>query len=185
MYETLKTDLIASLSGTVLEIGAGTGRNFPHLSPGAEWIGLEPDRRLHAKLQASASRHARPNPRILPARAESIPLADESVDAVVSTVVLCSVDDQSTALAEVSRVLRPGGRLVFFEHVAAPRGTWTRRLQRAWAPFSRRFDRGCDPVRDTASAIERAEFAFVEFRRFAMPTGLGPTVPFIAGYARR
>lgn len=173
------------LSGTVLEIGAGTGRDFPRLAPDAEWIGLEPDRGLHARLRASAARHGHPGARILDAPAESIPLPDESVDAVVSSVVLCSVDDQDAALAEVTRVLRPGGRLVFFEHVAAPPGTWTRRLQRVWAPFSRRFDRGCDPVRDTEAAIGRADFALVELRRFLRPAGLGLTVPFIAGYARR
>ncbi|HEY1178227.1 MAG TPA: methyltransferase domain-containing protein [Phytomonospora sp.] len=184
MYEALKNDLIGGLSGTVLEIGAGAGRNFARLAADAEWIGLEPDRRVHAKLRASAARHGR-EPVVLDAPAEAIPLGDESVDAVVSTVVLCSVGDQDAALAEVARVLRPGGRLVFFEHVAAAPGSWTRRLQRMWAPFSRRFDRGCDPVRDTAAAIGRADFAFVELRRFAMPTGLGPTVPFIAGYARR
>lgn len=185
MYETLKNDLIGGLSGTVLEIGAGTGRNFARLAPGTEWIGLEPDRRARAKLRSSAARHGRREATILDAPAEAIPLDDASVDAVVSTVVLCSVDDQDAALAEVARVLRPGGRLVFFEHVAASPGTWTRRLQRVWAPFSRRFDRGCDPVRDTEAAIGRANLAFVEVRRFPLPAGLGLTVPFIAGYARR
>ncbi|MEV0645620.1 class I SAM-dependent methyltransferase [Phytomonospora sp. NPDC050363] len=184
MYETLKRDLLRGLSGTVLEIGAGAGANLGLLNPGAEWIGLEPDRRVHDRLRVNAVRHDR-KARILDAPAEAIPLGDESVDAVVSTVVLCSVDDQEAALAEVARVLRPGGRFVFFEHVAAPAGTPTRWLQRIWAPFSRRFDRGCDPVRDTAAAIRRAAFAQVETRDFDMPVGLGLTVPFIAGYARR
>lgn len=185
MYESLKDDLIGGLSGTVLEIGAGTGRNFARLARSAEWIGLEPDRRVHARLRASAERHGHKEATILDAPAEAIPLDDDSVDAVVSTVVLCSVDDQDAALAEVTRVLRPGGRLVFFEHVAAPVGTWTRRLQRMWAPFSRRFDKGCDPIRDTGAAIGRADFAFVDLRRFVLPAGLGLTVPFIAGHARR
>lgn len=184
MYEALKDELIGGLSGTVLEIGAGVGRNFGRLAADVEWIGLEPDGRVHGRLRASAIRHHR-SPRILLAPAEAIPLADASVDAVVSTVVLCSVGDQGAALAEVVRVLRPGGRLVFFEHVGARRGSFTRFLQWAWAPFSRRFDRGCDPVRDTEAAIFGAGFARVELRRFVLPVGLGLAVPFIAGYAGR
>ncbi|ADD41757.1 class I SAM-dependent methyltransferase [Stackebrandtia nassauensis] len=177
-----KRRLLADLAGTVLEIGAGRGANFGYLPSGVRWLGLEPHRRRRASLIAAASRHGR-GAEVLAAPAEAIPLPDASCDAVVSTIVLCSVRDQDAALAEVRRVLRPGGRFVFLEHVAAPRGTWTRRLQRCWAPVSRRVDSGCDPARDTAAAIERSGFAWRELELFEQPFAFGLSVPFIAGRA--
>jgi ubiquinone/menaquinone biosynthesis C-methylase UbiE len=98
------------------------------------------------------------------------------VDAVLAATVLCSVRDQDAALAEIRRVLRPGGRFVFFEHVAAPRGTWTRLLQRATAPFSRVFDHGCDPSRETWRSLERARFRDLRLGWFARGGW-----PFVAG----
>ena len=98
----------------MLEIGAGTGANFGLLSGDVDWIGLEPDRGRRRELAES-----RAGCMILDARAERIPLPDSSVDGALATIVLCSVRDQDRALAEIVRVLRPGGRFVFFEHVAA------------------------------------------------------------------
>ena len=108
--------------------------------------------------------------------AEHIPLPDSSVDAVLATIVLCSVRDQDRALAEIVRVLRPGGRFVFFEHVAAARGTWTRRWQALTGPFSRAFDHGCDPTRETWRALERAPLHELELSWFA-----SGRKPFIGG----
>lgn len=177
-YRTAKRDLIRSLSGTVLEIGAGSGANFADLPDHVEWIGLEPNRRARAQLTRTAAGR-----RVLAAGAEQIPLPEASVDGVLSTVVLCSVADLPATLAELRRVLRPGGRFVFVEHVAAPRGTWTYRLQKLAAPFTRRFDRGCNPARDIAAAIEAAGFTTTELDHYTMP-GLIP-IPFIAGAATR
>jgi SAM-dependent methyltransferase len=95
------------------------------------------------------------------------------------------VRDQAAALNEIGRVLRPGGQLVFVEHVAGPPGSWLRRWQRLAAPVSRLIDKGCDPARDTGAAIDKAPFTLVEKETFWRPTGLGMAVPFIAGYARR
>jgi SAM-dependent methyltransferase len=86
-------------------------------------------------------------------------------------------------LAEVRRVLRPGGAFVFCKHVAAPRGTGVRRWQRALAPWSRRFDAGCDPSRETWLAIERAGFAHVELEWFTLPPRWSVYNPCIAGRA--
>jgi SAM-dependent methyltransferase len=175
-YQTAKRELIGTLSGTVLEIGAGSGANFADLPGHVEWIGLEPNRRARARLTRTAAGR-----RVLAAGAEAIPLPAASVDGVLSTVVLCSVGDLPATLLELRRVLRPGGRFVFVEHVAAPRGTWTHRLQVAAAPFTRRFDRGCNPARDIATAIEHAGFTTIELEHYTMP-GLIP-IPFIAGAA--
>ena len=181
-YAARKDQLFATLSGTVLEIGAGTGANFARLPAGASWIGLEPDARLRRRLARNASAHGR-SPRVVAAPAERIPIADASVDGVVGTVVLCSVADPTQALAEIRRVLRPGGRFLFFEHVAAAPGTRSRRAQRMFAPLSRRFDHGCDPSRATATTIARAGFADVEIDWYGEDAWLAIYAPFIAGVA--
>ncbi len=183
-YARRKDVLFATLTGTVLEIGAGRGANFGRLPPRVTWIGLEPDRRLRARLVRRAMAHGR-EPRVLGARAEAIPLPDASVDAVVATVVLCSVADPSRVVCEVRRVLRLGGRFVFVEHVAAAPGTASSRLQTAFAPLSRRFDRGCDPTRDTATTIGDAGFSHFDIETYGGNGGLALYSPHIAGVAIR
>jgi ubiquinone/menaquinone biosynthesis C-methylase UbiE len=178
-YVATKRELIAGLTGTVLEIGAGRGSNFGLLSPEVSWIGLEPHARSRRALRKTATASGLPW-QVLPAPAERIPLPTASIDAVLSTMVLCSVGDLGAVLAEVQRVLRPNGRFVFFEHVAAERGSWTYRWQRLAAPVTRRFDRGCDPGRPIDLAIESA-FETVELRRFTSPGRFA--VPLIAGSA--
>jgi ubiquinone/menaquinone biosynthesis C-methylase UbiE len=166
-YQDRKQQLLSSLNGTVLEIGAGRGRNFAMLSRHVHWVGLEPARNRHARLAAVAARYGHRDPEILAAPAEAIPLAEASVDAVFGTVVLCSVTDQAAALAEIRRVVKPGGAFLFFEHVASPPGTFTRRLQEFTSPLTRRFDSGCDPSRETWKAIEAAGFSDVDIRWYA------------------
>jgi ubiquinone/menaquinone biosynthesis C-methylase UbiE len=146
------------------------------------WIGIEPNDRRRTALAAAARRsghHRDP----LPATAEALPLPDHSVDAVLSTVVLCSVRDQDRALTEIARVLRPGGEFVFAEHVAAPPRTWKRTAQRLIAPLSRALDSGCDPARDTERAVRRSRLQVVELGRYDLPALPGVTVPYIVGRA--
>ena len=181
-YRARKVALLRSLRGDVLEIGAGTGANFGWFGRDVRWTGLEPNRRARATLRAVARAHGH-DTEVLAAPAERIPLPDASVSAVVATVVLCSVTDQDATLAEIVRVLRPGGRFVFFEHVAAPAGTWAHRLQRLSAPVSRVLDRGCDPSRRTERAIERAGFAETRIDRFDGLRWWGVAIPLIAGTA--
>jgi ubiquinone/menaquinone biosynthesis C-methylase UbiE len=171
------TALLGSLHGTVLELGPGIGGSLRHYAPEVEWIGVEPDARHRRAVRAEAGRIGR-SARVLAGRAERLDLPGASVDAVVGSFVLCSVDDQAAALAELVRVLRPGGRYVFAEHVAAPRGTWLRRAQHVCAAFGR-----CRPDRDTQAAIERAGLDIVELRFFTRPGPLGTAVPHIAGAA--
>jgi len=173
--------LLGELRGTVLEIGAGSGANFADLSPDIRWIGLEPNSGLHQRLQRAAAAWGHRGG-VVEGVAERIPLADRSVDAVLGTLVLCSVADQPRALAEVMRVLRPGGRFVFLEHVASAPGTWSRRVQALWAPISRLVD-GCDPSRETWRTIQQAGFDHLELERFAFRGPLGVEIPHIAGWA--
>ncbi|MBX7269966.1 class I SAM-dependent methyltransferase [Micromonospora sp. Llam7] len=183
-YEAYRMQAVASLRGRVLEIGAGRGANLALLPAGVSWQGLEPDRRRHARLRKVALRHGHGSAP-LRASAEDIPLPDATVDGVLSVVTLCSVDDPQLALSEVRRVLRPAGRFVFAEHVAAPAGTWSRKAQRVIAPLSRRFDHGCDPLRETESIIRRSGLEVRELRRFELPQPLGVRIPYVVGVAAR
>ena len=172
---------LGALSGAVLDVGAGAGTDGRFLAPGAEWLALEPA--PSARLVRAVE--ARPRSRLLQSVAEELPLADGCVDAAVCSTALCSVADPDGALAEILRVLRPGGRLVFFEHVAAPAGSGARLLQGLAAPLTRRFDRGCDPRRDTARAIRRAGFSWVVLRALRTAGVFGALAPVIEGEAIR
>ncbi len=120
--EPWRRRLLGDLAGTVLEIGPGTGVNLAYLPDGVYWIGLEPNPYFHPHLRRALSLRGLSGD-VLLGQAEAIPLPEGSVEAVVATLVLCSVEDPRRALAEILRVLKPGGRFVFLEHVAAPQGT--------------------------------------------------------------
>jgi SAM-dependent methyltransferase len=180
MTSTRVPALLSSLSGTVLEIGSGAGGNLRHYPNGVRWIGVEPDVTNRCRALAEAARLGR-RVTVLPGVAERLTLSDESVDAVVGTYVLCSVDDQTAVLRELCRVLRPGGRFVFAEHVAAPAGTWLRRGQRAAGAIGRLLGAGCRPDRDTLAAIEGSGLDIVELHRGTRIGSLGVAVPHIVG----
>jgi SAM-dependent methyltransferase len=181
-YARYKREVLGSLSGTVLEIGAGHGANFGYLAAGLDWIGLEPDPVIRPRLAAIAAAHGYHRP-VMASVAERIPLPDASVDAVAGTTVLCSVADQAMVLTEILRVLRPGGQFVCFEHVAAPRGTATRGLQRCCAPLCRRLAAGCDPASETWRAIAAAGFRDVQFRWFSRRPAFGLYTHYLGGTA--
>lgn len=183
-HERLITDrkrgLLGPLTGTVLEIGPGTGANLQYYSAEARLIGVEPNPHMHPYLRREAEQRRR-EIEIRDGTAERLDLPDDAVDAVVCTLVLCSVRDQPAALAEVLRVLKPGGRFVFVELVAAPRGTWRRRVQRAIRPAWSLLGDGCRPDRETWRVIELAGFSEVVCDHFRLPV---PVVwPHVAGWA--
>jgi ubiquinone/menaquinone biosynthesis C-methylase UbiE len=181
--EAERDAVIRTLRGRVLEIGAGDGANFGLLHPSVEWVGLEPARRRRAKLAEKAQSHGhRAEP--LDAGAEDIPLPDASVDAVLGTAVLCSVTDPGRVLDEVARVLRPGGRALFAEHVAAPAGTATGTVLRLARPFTRTLDHGCDPTRDTEATVRASTLEVADVERYAVPV-LGLEIPYVLLDARR
>ena len=178
--DDLEREFVARVRGRVLEVGAGDGENFGAFDPGVEWVGLEPDGKRRAEL-ATRAREWRHEAEPLDALAESIPLPDASVDAVVGTYVLCSVRDPAAALAEIRRVLVPGGRVVFVDHVLAPPRTLKRVVQRVATPFSKRFCHGCHWDRDTEQALASAGFTGVDVRRLrvrSMPFGPVPMLLF-------
>lgn len=173
-----RDELIAGLHGRVLEVGAGDGLNFEHYANAVtEVVALEPEPHLRAK--AAARGIARVT--VIDGVAERLPAQDATFDAVVACLVLCSVRSQATALAEIARVLKPGGELRFYEHVAASGGA-ARTVQGAldrsgvWP----RLAAGCHLTRDTEQAIRDAGLVVEEARRFRV--GL---LPHVAGRARK
>jgi ubiquinone/menaquinone biosynthesis C-methylase UbiE len=150
--------------GTIVEIGAGVGANFDHVPEGSRLIAIEPNVAMHDGLLRRASERDVAI-ELVADDAHLLPLADDSVDDVMCSLVLCTVADPDAVLAEVRRVLRPGGRFRFVEHVAAAAWSPRRWLQHALRrPWSWVYE-GCDTCRDTASTIERAGFARVELER--------------------
>jgi SAM-dependent methyltransferase len=148
-----RRDLLAGARGAVLEIGAGTGLNLPHYPTGLDELVLaEPGLRFSDRIDLDRA-PAGVAARLERAPAEELPFEDASFDTVVSTLVLCTVSDPHRAVAEIARVLRPGGRLLFLEHVRADQ-PWRRNLQRrsvrAWASFAD----GCRCDRPTLATIE-------------------------------
>ncbi|MER5503206.1 MULTISPECIES: class I SAM-dependent methyltransferase [unclassified Streptomyces] len=183
----VRAELLAGMSGRVIEVGAGNGLNFAHYPPGvAEVVAVEPERGLRQLAVRSAVRAGIPVD-VVPGTAEALPVRSEAFDGAVASLVLCTVRDVERSLAEIRRVLRPGGELRFFEHVRAE--------GRAMALTQQVLDRtvwplltgGCHTARDTLAAIEGAGFVVESYRRVRMPErGVQlPTSSCVLGTARR
>jgi ubiquinone/menaquinone biosynthesis C-methylase UbiE len=184
---THRHTLADGLSGRVVEVGAGNGLNFPHYpATVTDVIAVEPEPHLRSIAEARAAQAAIPI-KVVDGTADDLPADDGSCDAAVASLVLCSVPDQDRALAEIRRVLRPGGELRFFEHIqAAVPGR--RRVQKTLdATIWPWFGGGCHCGRDTRAAIERAGFVIDVIDQLAaadthMPF---PAAPQILGTATR
>jgi ubiquinone/menaquinone biosynthesis C-methylase UbiE len=182
MVAERKRAFLSGLGGTILEIGPGAGPNLRLYSKNCRWIGVEPNPYMATYLRRSA-KQAGLRIEICSGMAGQLPTAAQSVDAVVATLVLCSVRDPEQVLQEVLRVLKPGGRFLFIEHVAAPPGTRLQKVQHWLLPLWKRIADGCNPERETGRLIDQAGFAEVRYESFRLP--LGPVGPQIAGYARK
>lgn len=179
-----KQALFRDLPRTVVELGPGVGANLRYLRPGTRLIAVEPNPAMHDRLRTRAAR-ARVDLELHSVGAERLDLPDASVDAVISSLVLCTVPDPASVLAEVHRVLRPGGRYAFLEHVAAPAGTPLRRLQRAARrPWGWTFE-GCSCERDLQAVVEAAGFAETTIDAYRLRSPFLPVNTQIAGVARK
>jgi ubiquinone/menaquinone biosynthesis C-methylase UbiE len=180
-----RRETLAGLSGRVIEIGSGSGPNFVHYPEAvSELVAVEPEANLRAKAEEAARDSGRPI-RVIDAVADRLPFADGAFDAAVAVLVLCSVPSQAAALAELHRLVRPGGELRFYEHVI---GTSKRLsvLQRSLAPGLAKVFGGCRADRDTGRAIEEAGFRIERNRRFLIRAmNEVPAAPRILGAARR
>lgn len=182
-----RRELLAGLSGRVIEVGAGNGMNFRYYPASVqELVATEPE--SHLRSLAARAAEAAPVPvRVVDSVAENLPMEDASFDAGVVSLVLCSVGDPARALAELLRVIRPGGELRFYEHVRA-RSRTLARLQRVCdATFWPLLAGGCHTSRDSCAAIEQAGFAIERCREFMFrPCALAfPAAPHVLGGARR
>ncbi len=175
-----RDELLSGVEGDVVEIGAGTGANFGHYSPGARVVAFEPDPFMLARAHTKLGELVISNIDLRQAPAEELPLADGSCDTAVSTLVLCTVDDVPRALAEIKRVLRPSGQLRFSEHVR--HDTARGHVQDFIKPVWKWVAAGCYPNRRTEASIRDAGFEIVSLKREMMMPWL---VPMITGVARR
>jgi SAM-dependent methyltransferase len=152
-----KQRIFTELPPTVVELGAGTGANLRYMPAGTRLIAVEPNPAMHPRLRERAAR-ARIHLEVHATVGERLDLPDASVDMVISSLVLCTVADPGAVVAEVHRILRPGGRYAFLEHVAAAEHTTLRRLQRVVRRPWRWMFEGCSCERDLRTVIEKAGF---------------------------
>ena len=179
---TLREGILSGVSGRVVEIGAGTGRNLEFYDDDVELTVTEPDAHMARRLEQRIGDGGRPV-KLVRAPAEDLPFEDGTFDVAVSTLVLCGVDDQARALGEVRRVLKPGGELIFIEHVRSddPKlARWQDRLN----PLNRVVAR-CNCNRSTVDAIRAAGFTITKLERdelqkappFVRPLAIGTATP--------
>jgi ubiquinone/menaquinone biosynthesis C-methylase UbiE len=177
----MRKNLIAGASGDVLEIGAGTGANLGYYGAGVKSVTItEPEPPMLKRLERKA-REQNSQATVLRAPAEDLPFEDGSFDTVVSTLVLCGVDDQPRVVRELRRVLRPGGRLIFMEHVRSddPR---VAKMQNRMNPLNR-FLVCCDCNRQTLETIRSAGFEVTELEQTELPKAPPFVRPLIVGTA--
>jgi ubiquinone/menaquinone biosynthesis C-methylase UbiE len=176
--------LLARGQGRTLEIGAGTGVNLElYPSSVTELVLSEPDPHMRAQLERKLAALGR-RAELSDAEGEHLPFPDASFDTVVATLVFCTVPQPEAALAEITRVLKPEGRLLFLEHVRASdqnAARWQDRLERPWGWFGR----GCHPNRDTLAAISASALEVSEVERDQFPKAPPIVRPLILGEARR
>lgn len=179
-----RSRLTEGLSGRVLEVGAGNGMNFSHYREGIdEVVAIEPEPYLRERATEAAA-SALPEIVVIEGSATDLPFEDESFDAVVFCLVLCSIDDPVAALAEARRVLKPGGSMRFLEHVRSSKPAKAR-LQ-SFLDSSGIWPRmagGCTCGRDTVSAIRSAGFVVTELRGMPIGPRWSHTNPHVAGRA--
>ncbi len=180
----MRAALLADARGRVVEIGAGTGVNLEHYGNGVEEVALvEPDPHMGARLRARlADRDASPPARLVAAPAEALPFDDGSFDTAVATLVLCTVPDPVAAIAELARVLKPGGRLLFIEHVRSEDPGRARRQDLFEKPWRFLAD-GCYCNRDTEGNLRASAFEVEEVEHGGLPKALPIVRPLIRGTA--
>ena len=177
----LRESLLAAASGDVLEIGGGTGANLPFYRPEAGSLTItEPDTAMIRRLERRAREQA-PHAKILRAPAEDLPFEDGTFDTVVSTMVLCGVSDQPRALRQLRRVLRPGGQLLFIEHVRSGDPRLAHHQDRM--NWMNQLVMRCDCNRPTLTSIEKAGFAVSDVEHLTMPKAPSFVSPLIVGSA--
>lgn len=182
----LRDEMLAGAAGRVIEVGAGTGLNFSHYpATVTDVVAVEPESYLRAGAERAATEAPVPV-RVVDGTADALPAEDASFDVGVASLVLCSVPDQRSALAELFRVIRPGGELRFYEHIRSDRPRFAR-FQRTVDLVWPRIGGGCHTSRPTDQVIDAAGFVIERARRFTFRPAISayPVSPHVVGLARR
>ncbi|MDV6235566.1 class I SAM-dependent methyltransferase [Leptospira ellisii] len=183
-YGRTKRELFDSLPDVVVELGPGVGPNLRYYKKGTKLIAIEPNPHMHPLLKRNAEYYGIELD-LRGSKAELLDLPDSSAQAIVCTLVLCTVNDPLKTISEVKRVLKPGGVFAFIEHVAAEESSalafLQKRVHRVWHWF---FE-GCNLNRDTAKILEEAGFRTLALDKYPMNTVFLPIVPHISGKAFR
>lgn len=184
LMRSRKQRVFADLPDQIVELGSGVGANFRYLRPGTQVIAVEPNPAMHPRLLARAARHDI-KLELHDVVGEQLDLPDASTDMVVSSLVLCTVRNPARVLAEVQRVLRPGGRYAFAEYVSAKDRPILRRIQRlVRRPWAWTFE-GCSCERDLAQVIGSAGFASVDLEEYRIHSPILPFNTHVAGIATK
>lgn len=179
----MRTELLAPLDGTVIEVGAGTGLNLAHLPPAVErLLAFEPEPLMARRLRARAA--ADPRVEVVEAPGRALPLADDAADHAIVTLVLCTVADLEATVRELARVVRPGGTVALLEHVAADHAGW-RRAQRVVEPAWKVGARGCRLTRHPVDQLEAHGFDTSGLRAWRLPAFPPIVSPALAGHLVR
>jgi ubiquinone/menaquinone biosynthesis C-methylase UbiE len=180
----MRSRLLARASGATLELGAGTGSNLQHYPDAVtELVLSEPSEHMARKLRDKVATSPR-QALVVVAPAERLPFEDDRFDTVVGTLMFCTADDAAASLSEAARVLKPGGQLLFLEHVRSDEpglARWQDRLEGVWGYLAA----GCHPNRDTLAAIEAAGFRIDDLERGRFPKAPPLVRPLISGRATR
>ena len=182
----IREDILKDVTGDVLEIGAGTGANFPHYRKGAHVVAIEPDPYMLQRARKRAS-EAQVEIDLRQAAADELPFPDASFDFVIDTLVLCSVSHPRKVLAEIKRVLKPAGEFRMYEHVRYKNAIGAL-SQDLVSPVWQWFGAGCHPNRDTESLVRKAGFEIVSVQRLAHVPPIPPMIfvrPHLRAVARR
>lgn len=177
----MRRQLLSGARGRVLEIGAGTGLNLSQYPADVELVLTEPEAPMARRLRRRASEAGR-SAQVVEAPGDRLPFPDDSFDTVVSTLVLCTVPDALATLAEIRRVLRPGGTLLLIEHVRSEDGgvaRWQDRLHPLWV----RVGHGCHCNRDTLATLRAAGFSTADVQPGRLPKAPPWVRPAISGTA--
>lgn len=184
MYGGYKQTLFQDLKGTVVEVGPGAGANLRYYPAGQRLVAVEPNQAMHTRLQARAAEHGIELD-IRRLHGESLDLPDNSADVVVATLLLCSVSDPEKVIAEIRRILKPGGRYVFIEHVADDRAGVVQFAQSVMHRPHQWVFEGCQTKRRTWETLEAAGFAKLDYARKRISSPLFWVTPHIVGAATK